>query len=616
MSGYFYLYWRSFSIALKIECSYAERKKLSEIIVLKENIKVKIVYSVFNKVFFEFAIVLVFALLVQNNFVGNTITGDGIGYYEYLPSTFIYKDIYRQNYSEDEKSAFEKRTDNYGFYINYDRHYVNRYPAGTAILQMPFFFGARFFAESGEASVNDGYQEEYHFAIFIAALFYLLLALIFMKKLLQQYYLKGTAIYLTQLLLLFSTSVTQYASSNAAFSHVYSLFAITAFLYFTRKYFNEKSLYSFLYASLFLGLVVIIRNINVLIILFVPFLAGSQNNLKEGFFFVFKKPAVLVGGLFIFGLIVFIQLFLWYAQTGHFLLYSYKGDGFNFLEPQFINILFSYRKGLFIYTPVLLLGIAGVVWLFFKKEFFRGFSWLCFFIILTYLLSSWEWWYYGRSYGLRAYIDFYAIFFIPFALLFYHVNRLQKTLILIPALLTIPLNLIQNYQYQSYIIHGTGMNKEKYWKVFLKTHDSYKGIFYKRTIDAEKLNLLYEDVINRIEVPAYKDTLIWTKSDSLNHFIHSTDIIQVLFKNNFSEKNYSRLLLSIKDNEENVLVYHRPYFIQFAEQDFNQYQTGLYNFILPDLSKKKGKLSVNFFVLAVEDGSKLEDFNVKFFDRK
>lgn len=569
-----------------------------------------------KKGFFEFIIVLVFALLVQNNFVGKTITGDGIGYYDYLPSTFIYKDIFRKNYSEEEKSAFKKRTENFGFYLSYDGHYVNRYPGGTAILQMPFFFGARIFAENGENSVNDGYQKEYHFAIFVAALFYLLLSLLFIRKLLLLYHIKGAAIYFSQLLLLFSTSVTQYASSNAAFSHVYSLFAITAFLYFTKKYFNEKNLYSFLYASIFLGLVVIIRNINAVIILFVPFLAGSQKNLNDGFFFIIKKPVILVSGLFLFGLVVFIQLFLWYIQTGHFLLYSYKGDGFNFFEPQFINILFSYRKGLFIYTPVLFLGIIGLVWLFFQKELFKVFTWLGFFVILTYLLSSWEWWYYGRSYGLRAYIDFYAIFFIPFAIMFYHLNRLQKTLLLIPALLTIPLNLIQNYQYQSYIIHGTGMDKNKYWKVFLKTHDSYKGLFYKNTIDTEHLNLLYEDTINEIKVPANSDTLIWSKSDSLNLFMQSTDIIQVLFKNRFSEKNHSRLLLSIKDGEENVLVYHRPYFIQFAEGDFNQYQTGLYNFILPDLIKKSDELSVEFYVLADENGAELENFSVRFFERK
>ena len=89
---------------------------------------------------FGIELLIVFSfMLLMNNFVGRTITGDGIGYYDYLPSIFIYKDISRLNFTENDSIAFRERTDGYLCYIEYDGLFVNRYPCGTAVLQSPFF---------------------------------------------------------------------------------------------------------------------------------------------------------------------------------------------------------------------------------------------------------------------------------------------------------------------------------------------------------------------------------------------------------------------------------------------------------------------------------------------
>jgi len=564
--------------------------------------------------FISFEVIIIFTFnWTVRDYLTDTITGDGQGYYDYLPSVFIHKDINRHNNGENERDKFQERATKHDFYLKYDEQYVNRYPCGTAILQTPFFLAAWYLSRQ-DGTVADGYGENFQYGIYYAALFYLFLSLLFLKKLLKLYDIRWWIIYILQIFIVFATPVTQYASLNAAFSHVYSLFAVTALLYFAKKYFDTRNISAFLWAALFMGLVIIIRNINLVVILFIPFLAGSRDKLKDGILLLFQKPLHFISGLVIMCAVVFIQLLLWYLQTGHFLLYSYQGDGFNFLDPQFINILFSYQKGLFIYTPVLLFGIIGIIRMFWKKNFYQAVTWLLFFVFLTYLLSSWEWWYYGRSFGLRAYIDFFAIFFIPFALLLQEIKWPVKVIIILIATLTIPLNLIQNYQYIKYIIHGTGMNKERYWQVFLKTHDCYKGIFYKPGIEEDQYLPVLEDSISSIQVEPNTNEQIWSfETSDLNDF-SKVSVIQVSFENDFSEGNYDRLLLNIKDDSK-VSVYHRPYFIQFTNGHFNTYQTGIYNYMLPKIEAPEKQL-VELIVMADGDGAELKNLKVRFLEKK
>jgi hypothetical protein len=59
-----------------------------------------------NKLKFIFGELLVIVLFLTsiNNFIGNvdfTIQADGIGYYDYLPATFIYHDLNRLHKEED-----------------------------------------------------------------------------------------------------------------------------------------------------------------------------------------------------------------------------------------------------------------------------------------------------------------------------------------------------------------------------------------------------------------------------------------------------------------------------------------------------------------------------------
>jgi hypothetical protein len=561
-----------------------------------------ILKSIINEILIIF--IFIFLIYIYIGPVDKTIKSDAAGYYDYLPSLFIHHDLIRKDIPFSKDSILYNRITSLNFYLDYGDYKVNKYACGTAVLQLPFFTYT-YLTTTLEGNNNDGYQPPFHKAIFYAAIFYLFLSIFFLKKILEQYDIKRNVIIISQFLLVFATSVTNYANYDAGFSHVYSLFAITAFIYFVKSYFKSKNVNHFIVACLFLGLILIIRQINILIILFVPFIAGSLASLKNGFIDTFHKPKKLVIGIFLISGVIFIQCLVWYLQTGKFVIYSYQGENFDFLHPQIFNVLFSYKKGLFVYTPVLFISMFSLIWLAYKRKYYLILTWVSFFLILTYVLSSWHSWYYGAGYGLRAYIDFYAIFFIPLALMLDGIKKYLKIVIIILSFLAIPLNIIQSYQYKVFILRWIDMDKEKYWKVFLKTENRYKGLFWKKNYNYNNYHTVKEFLIGDITTSKNAHNVIYNGNSRDIPDFEYVSIIEVLIDNEYDIENNSKFILSIDDtsSHHNYCWVYR-YFIQFSEKPDNVWQTGLNNFEFRPIKDLKEKI----ITLEVESGNQNNNF--------
>jgi disulfide bond formation protein DsbB len=84
------------------------------------------------------------------------------------------------------------------------------------------------------------------------------------------------------------------------------------------------------------------------------------------------------------------------------------------------------------------------------------------------VLSWWSWWY-GGSFGLRAFIESYAFLALPLAALVSLIIK-QRRLIKLPALIIIICfalyGLFTNIQYYYEAIHWDSMTKEAYWSSF------------------------------------------------------------------------------------------------------------------------------------------------------
>jgi hypothetical protein len=205
------------------------------------------------------------------------------------------------------------------------------------------------------------------------------------------------------------------------------------------------------------------------VIILIPFLSENKDRLIQFLRAVVAKKSALLFFMLTFLALVSVQGFLWYIQTGHFFLWSYRDEGFNFSHPEMINALFSFRKGLFIYAPLLMLSMLGLFPLMFRKML-QFLSMTGFLIISAYIIASWWNWYYGDGFGLRAFIDYYGIFAILLALAM-NFFRSRAGVILLIIILTpfVALNLVQTWQYTHQVIQPNSMNATKYHYVFMRT---------------------------------------------------------------------------------------------------------------------------------------------------
>lgn len=270
----------------------------------------------------------------------------------------------------------------------------------------------------------------------------------------------------------FGTNIAVYCLDDPSMSHIYSFAAVSLFMVLSDKFFSQNSMKTLLLAATIFGLIVLIRPINGLVIFSLPFLAGTSERLTRGFDFIKNKPISLLFSALLFFAVVGIQLILYKIQTGHFIVYSYKDEGFDFLDPNIFNILLSYKKGLFVYTPLAAIALIGT---FFMTRF-RGLAMAGFLVFLTYMLSCWYPWWYGGSFSSRVYIEYFPYIFFAFAVL---ISKMKKKIVLVPFLALTLFFTLHNQQqvllYRWGMIHWDSMTKEKYWETSWKAGDMVKG---------------------------------------------------------------------------------------------------------------------------------------------
>lgn len=74
----------------------------------------------------------------------------------------------------------------------------------------------------------------------------------------------------------FGSNLFYYRVGELSMSHVYSFAFVAGFLLFAKRRIKKLSTSNLLLASLFLGIIILIRPVNGIIVLFLPFLAESQ----------------------------------------------------------------------------------------------------------------------------------------------------------------------------------------------------------------------------------------------------------------------------------------------------------------------------------------------------
>jgi hypothetical protein len=391
------------------------------------------------------------------------IINDGKGYYAYLPALFIYQDLeygfieYYESkyYASDENPSYFKE-----FRFEYRGETVNKTFAGIAVLMLPFFLVAHLLALL--FGVADGYSMIYQYAIGFSVYFYLGLALLMLKKLLSYFSENISLISLVLVAIALGTNIVYYTVVEGTMPHVFLFFLVNLFLLQAYRAIHEKHAVFFLGTAVAFGLILIIRPQNGLIVLALPLLTARFTRISEAVVFLFTEKYLFLKTLLVLAAVIALQLVLWYAQTGYFLVYSYGDETFNFLNPQIFNILLSFEKGWMIYTPLAFLAILGIVQIA-KTNLFRAVYFLFVFFTITYVLSSWWVWHYTSQFGQRVFIDFYGLLAIALLMGFsLSENRFYQFALKIIIGLLVVFNLFQFYQHVHWVYPSGPVTSQSY----------------------------------------------------------------------------------------------------------------------------------------------------------
>lgn len=547
----------------------------------------------------------------------NSVSSDGFGYYCYLPAAIIYQDFTYEFYNKSENRINPYFRPAIGKYK--DRG-LNKYYCGTSICLLPFFLIGILISVIAGTDIN-GYTDTFLMLVSIASIIYYLLSIFLISKTAKFFNISEKTSFMGCLIFFFATNLFHYIVQEPSMSHAYSFFAVSLFFYLFVNLLKNTTSINLFFLGLSLGLVFLIRPVNIVILLFTPFFFES---IKEYLFFIKK---IIVGhfkGFVYFVLAttfsVFIQFILYYFQTGDFFIVSYSGETFNFLKPEFFNILFSYQKGLLLYVPILF-GVAVFV-LLTKNNWYKKLVFFITIFVFLYITASWWCWWYGGGFSIRPIVDVLPLFIIISILIYSELSAIKRRLILITTIPFLFFSQLMAYQYANLLIHPDMMNKEKYWDVFLETDLSSVYANKKARIITDnsivKTKLLdYEDSIddNRIVDGGYKSNKACIVGKS-NHYskglcITKDDlnidesfylIVQCMVKVSEGDRDLA-LVVSASQNE-NIVGWYVVFRSQFQEGKDGWLK--MENIVEVDKNFLKGNSNINIFVNS-EKGQDLVD---------
>jgi hypothetical protein len=393
---------------------------------------------------------------------GPPIRSDGFSYYVYLPSVFLYHD------TTLEKIARDCCGDGFPVWTNIDRwpstgRWVNAHPIGDAILMTPFFAASHALTRWTNLP-PDGFSLYYQHGAGLAGLAYVIAGLWILRRLLRRHY-SDDITAATLLVLLFGTSLYHYATYDSLWSHAYS-FALVAALLERLDVADVRRTRDAIVIGALAGAITLVRHPNLLIpVCFAGAFAASRLRTERGASIRFLAVAAAVAAL------VFLpQLAYYHSATGHWLISSYHGIGFDFRSPHLAGVLISPTKGVFFWAPVLLLGVAGF---FLAPPRFRSWWLLAAFTVLivdTYLIASWGDWQFGGSYGHRGFVDLYPMFAVGMAAALTRLTAAPVSRRVTIAVVTLlcALSMFQTLQYWHGVLPISDITWRQYKAAFLK----------------------------------------------------------------------------------------------------------------------------------------------------
>ena len=388
------------------------------------------------------------------------IRSDGFSYYVYLPAVVLHHDL------SLETTAHECCTGDYPRWTAMFRwpsthRWLNPHPIGEALMLGPFFLAAHALTRWSNLS-PDGFSFYYQYAAGLGGLVYFAAGLWFLRRFLLRRFSPGVTL-ATLLVCIWGTNLFHYATYDSIFSHAFAFFLFAALLDQGVRWLEHPTYGHAITVGILAGLTILVRHTNALMLWFL--VPGAWVGVRDK-----RLPLThLAAAAAVTAALLVPQIALYRQATGQWVFSPYAANGrFDFLAPKIVPVLFSPEKGLFFWSPALLLALAGFPLL---PTYVPGFL-LPTLVVLPatlWLIASWSDWQLGGSFGHRGFTDLLPIFAIAMACFFDWASRRRWTVpVAVFATVAVTLSIAQMIQYWLRIIPFSDTSWTLYKSVFLK----------------------------------------------------------------------------------------------------------------------------------------------------
>jgi hypothetical protein len=420
-----------------------------------------------------------FILFYGNKQVG--FHGDALGYYTYLPTTFIYhnyKDIASLPNDKQISPFVMQSVGNMAKQQKTPLGYVtDQYTYGVALLELPFFCIAHLYEKANGLPAN-GYSNTYCYLIKFGSFLYGILGLIVVYRILKQYFSRTLSLLCIALLFL-GTNLLWFTLYQAGMSHVPLFFLYALMMFFTIKVYKIPKWNYFIALGFISGLITVVRPTDI-ICLFIPLLYNvyDKNSIIEKLNFLKRNYGkIFVAGIF-FVLPILPQLIYWKVLSGSFLYDSYgPNQTFYWLHPKIRCGLFYYANGWLPYSPIMIFSLAGML----VYRYFKQWAWCLWvmFPIYVYVIYSWYCYNYINGLGSRPMIHLYPILALSLTAFIRYISEkgwLAKVSFALVSVFFIALNISYSMQEAKGLLNSEYSNFYYNYQTLFRMHLTYNDL--------------------------------------------------------------------------------------------------------------------------------------------
>ncbi|MBK8947444.1 MAG: hypothetical protein IPM68_00845 [Flavobacteriales bacterium] len=347
------------------------------------------------------------------------ISWDALGYYLYLPAVLIHNDPYLLD-----QEWLHQALDQYGglggggFYQAHqveNGHWVMKYTMGLSVLWAPFFALGHVLAPLfGYAA--DGFSRPYQLALVAGEMVYVWIGLRWLAAVLAHWW-TDRVVSVTLVLVVLATNYLHQVLFSNTMSHVYLFSLHAGTLYATIRWQATGRRGYLVLCAAIIGIAALIRPVEIVLVV-IPLLwsldAKPRQFMRKALERIrMHRTDLMIAGLVILG-VGSAQLVYWKLASGEFLHMSYASpdEGFRFFPPYTIQALFGFRKGWFVYTPLMVFAVVGLfrTW---RVGPEAAWSLVIFVSLNTYVVTSWSNWWYSESFGHRGLMQSIAVLAVP-----------------------------------------------------------------------------------------------------------------------------------------------------------------------------------------------------------